>query len=137
MNFKLVKTGIWFKAAFDEDYELIKRIPQGAIIAGKTEKQRNYQFHRKLFAVLKIGYDNQELYDNMELYRARVLIAAGHCDIIMLESGHANFIPKSISYEAIPDDHEFGILYNKVVEKVAQFLNVTNQELAMQVASEF
>jgi hypothetical protein len=137
MEFKLVKKGMAYYPAFDEDYEFSKKVHQGNIVKCKTEKQRNYLFHRKLFAVLKIGFDNQEQYDNMELYRARVLIAVGHCDIIMLESGKANFIPKSISYEAIPDDNEFGILYNKVVEKVAQFLNVTNQELAMQVASEF
>lgn len=137
MEFKLVKSGIWFKPAYDEDLELSKKIKQGFIITGKTERQRNYELHKKAFKVLSIGFENQERFDNFEHYRAYVLIGIGHCDIIILESGQANFIPKSISYEAIPDDFEFGIIYNKIVEKVAQLLNITNQDLAVQVATQF
>ena len=123
--------------AFEEDMELSKYVKQGNIITGKTERQRNYELHKKAFKVLSIGFENQERYDNFEHYRSVILIAIGHCDVIILESGQANFIPKSISYEAIPDDYEFGIIYNKIVEKVASMLNVTNQDLAMQVASQF
>jgi hypothetical protein len=137
MEFKLVHQGIWYKPAYDEDYELSKKVPQGDIITAKTERQRNYELHKKAFKVLQIGYENQTIYDNPELFRARVLIGIGHCNVIVLENGQSNFIPKSMSYDYIKDDYEFGILYNKIVEKVAQIINVTNQELAEQVASQF
>jgi len=137
MEFKLVKSGVWFKPAYDEDYELSKKVAQGNIVTAKTERQRNYELHKKAFKVLSIGFENQTQCECLEHYKARVLIAIGHCKIIYLEDGSANFIPDSISYESVPDDYTFGILYNKIVEKVAQMINVTNQELAEQVASHF
>jgi hypothetical protein len=93
--------------------------------------------HKKAFKCISIGFENQSKYDHFELYRAYILIRAGHCDVIILESGQANFIPKSISYEAVPDDIEFGIIYNKIVEAVANNLMISNEELALQVASHF
>lgn len=137
MEFKLIKYGIYYKPAFEDDYLLSKKVKQGMVIKAKTERQRNYKLHQKAFVCLSIGFENQTQCESLEHYKARVLIAIGHCDIIYLEDGSANFIPKSISYESVPDDYVFGIIYNKIVEKVAQMINVTNQELAEQVASHF
>jgi hypothetical protein len=137
MEFKLAKSGLWYKPAFDEDLELSKKVKQGDLITGKTERQRNYELHKKAFKVLSVGFENQEKEKDFECYRARVLIGIGHCKIVMLENGICNFIPKSISYEAIPDDIEFGLIYTKIVEKVASLLGVTNMDLALQVASHF
>jgi len=99
------------------------------------KKNRNYEFHKKFFALLNIGFENQEREKTLELYRAKVLIQIGHCDFIFTESGQINYIPKSVSYDAIPDNNEFELIYNKAVEYIASKLSLTNEELAIEIAS--
>jgi len=147
MKFELVKKGISFIPATDFDREKAVKIGQGEIVEVSYHKNRNYEFHKKFFALIKIGYDNQpydceELYpeyiDNFELYRAKVLIAIGYCDFILTDTGQMNYIPKSISYGALPDNNDFErLVYNPAVDYIAKKLSITNQELADEVASQF
>lgn len=141
MELRLQKKGMSFYPAFEEDSEACKKIPQGQIIKAKTERQRNYLLHKKLFVVLQIGFDNQPendfVYENIEHYRARVLIGCGWCDVVYLDGGQVNYMPKSISYDSVPDDNLFAEIYNKAVTFIANKIMITDEELGMQVASQF
>jgi hypothetical protein len=41
MKIQLIKKGISYYPAFDEDLELSKKVAQGSIITGATERPRN------------------------------------------------------------------------------------------------
>lgn len=89
---------------------------------------RNYKFHKKLFALLTVGFDNwepdrkrysyngREIAKNFERFREQVLIMAGHYDqVFSLRGDKMELVAKSISYAAM-DDGEFEALYSSVVD---------------------
>lgn len=137
MKFHLAKKGIYFIPATDSDREIAVKIGQGELIEAEFKKGRNYEFHKKFFVLINIGFENQEKEKNFALYRAKLMIQIGCCDVILLDDGSANFIPWSISYDKMPDNNTFEEVYNKAVDYIARQLYITNEELAMEVASHF
>lgn len=138
MKFQLAKRGIYFIPATEQDKEKAVKIGQGEIVDVKYSTNRNALFHRKYFALLNIGFENQDEVINFELYRAKVLIAIGYCDFIFTETGQINYIPKSISYESLPDNNDFErLVYNPSLDYIAKKLYLTNEQLADEVQAQF
>ena len=137
MKFNLSKKGIYYIPATDLDRDKSNKIGQGELVEVEFKKNRNYLFHKKFFVLLNIGFENQDKEQNFALYRAKIMIQIGCCDVILLDNGSANFIPWSISYDSMPDNNTFEEVYNKAVDYIAKQLYITNEELAMEVASHF
>jgi hypothetical protein len=137
MKFEVVKKGIYLIPFGSSDKEKFAKIGQGEICTIDFKKNRNYLFHKKFFSLLNIGFENQDKEDNFDFYRAKVLIAIGHCDTIALDNGTFTFIPKSISYDAIPDNNDFETVYNRAVSYIANKLCMTNEELSIEILSNF
>lgn len=137
MKFHLAKKGIYFIPATDEDQKRSLKIGQGELVEVEFKKNRNYEFHKKFFALINIGFKNQDTFDFIDLYRKYVLIAIGHCDMIVMDDGRVNYSPKSISYDEVPDNNEFEVIYNNAVTFIANKLSITNEELAMEVTTNF
>ena len=146
MKLYLAKRGLSYIPCTDQDKQKSNKIGAGEIVEVVYNKNRNTLFHRKFFALLNIGYENQpegdrytvEKENNFELYRARVLIAIGHCDMIFTDTGQINYIPKSISYSAMPDNNDFERkIYNPAVTYIASKLLISDEELAEEVAANF
>ncbi len=89
---------------------------------------RNYKFHKKMFALLSVGFDSWEpdrkrfnyngraIEKNFERFRDQVLIMAGHYDqVFSLRGDKMELVAKSISYAAM-DDSEFETLYSAVID---------------------
>lgn len=137
MKLLLAKKGNLYIPATDQDREISNKIGQGELLSVTVSKNRNGLLHRKFFALIDIGFDNQDNYTDINLYRSRVMIGIGHCDAIYLEDGTINYIPKSISYDSIPNDIEFQEIYKKTVDFIAKKLHITNEELAEEVLNGF
>jgi hypothetical protein len=137
MKFQLAKRGIYFIPATDSDKEKAVKVGQGEVVDVEFKKNRNTLFHRKFFALLNIGFENQDTINTFELYRAFILIGIGHCDFIFTDTGQINYIPKSISYESMPDNNDFEQVYNKAVSYIALKLSITNEELTNEILSNF
>lgn len=137
MKFLTIKKGFYLIPAFDCDLDVFKKIAVGETIECEYKSKRRYKNLQKFFVLLKIGFDNQDKEQNIELYRARVLIGIGYCDIIYLEDGKINFIPKSISYDNMPNENDFLTIYNKAVEFIARQLDINNEDLALEILSNF
>lgn len=90
------KTGN-FVPADDEAINFCKSISAGGEV--KVSKARNSKHHRKAFALLNLGFDNQNKFDNFEVYRKILTIKAGFFDIAPTKNGEPYYIPKSLSYE--------------------------------------
>ena len=124
-----------FKGATDADDKRWNRFwrmatgkEAGEMFGFETCFPRNPKFHRKLFALLTVGFDNWEpdrkkfaycgrpIEKNFERFREQVLILAGHYDqIFSLRGDRMELVAKSISYAAM-DDAEFEALYSAVID---------------------
>lgn len=137
MKFEVVKKGISLIPFCQADKDKFVKLEQGAVVTVSHDKRRNYEFHKKFFVLITLGFDNQERFKSFEHYRANVLCNIGHCETIFLSDGRMAMIPKSISFDAIPDNNEFETIYSKAVEFIANELFITKEELAEEILSNF
>ena len=137
MKFTAVKKGIYLLPATDADKHKFAKVAQGEIVQVEFDKKRNTQFHRKFFALLNIGFENQDVFDSFEIYREYILIAIGFCVVFIAPNGQPNYKAKSISYENLPDNNDFEKVYNDAVSYIANQLSLTNEELTIEILSNF
>lgn len=124
-----------FKGATDKDDKRWNRFwrmavskEAGELFDVETCFPRNPKFHRKMFALLAVGFDSWEpdrkrfsyngraIEKNFERFREQVLILAGHYDqVFSLRGDRMELVAKSISYAAM-DDSEFEALYSAVID---------------------
>jgi hypothetical protein len=104
--------------------EFIAKIKLGGAVKAKVTRQRNPAFHRKMFALLNLGfeawepqgkeYKGEPVAKNFEQFRNDVTVLAGYYDTAITLKGETRLTAKSISFGAMDED-EFGKLYNEVV----------------------
>lgn len=99
----------------DEAKAKLKRVKSGEPIIIDFKPKRNARFHRKLFALLKVIFQNQEHYESIDHLREMVTIKAGHCETILAPNGYTHFKAKSISFSEM-DEAEFEDFYSKILD---------------------
>lgn len=92
-----------------------------------VKKIRNVRFHSKFFALLKIVFDNQEIFDDKEFLREELTKAAGYYTHYKNHLGVSCYKAKSISFEKM-DEIEFESFYNSFLQKCCEIFNF-DQEL--------
>lgn len=95
----------------------------------ERHKKRNYKFHKKLFALLDIGFDAFEpptqeykglpVQKNFKRFRKDVTIAAGFYEAVADINGNVRLEAKSISFAKM-EENEFEQLYSKVADVLLQ-----------------
>ena len=120
MKFTIVKQlNNSFKVAYDSDYEKIKRIKVGDFLECEIRKPRNYQFHKKFFALIQMIYQNQEIYNNIDDLREDLTISAGYYVKRENLQGEAIKKAKSIKFSEM-DEHEFSDYYSRVLDEIVK-----------------
>ena len=117
-----------------EDEEKLKSLPLDWEGIATLKHPRNYQFHKKYFALLKLGFENQERYKNKDHYRYVMQMKAGFYDLVTTDKGVLP-LPKSISFGSM-ENHEFNDLYEKVLTEVSNDLGLGTDELSQEVECE-
>lgn len=116
------------KKAWNRFWRRVINAEPGELFTLETIFPRNPKFHRKMFALLSVGFDSWEpdrkrfnyngraIEKNFERFREQVLIMAGHYDqVFSLRGDKMELVAKSISYAAM-DDAEFETLYSAVID---------------------
>ena len=105
---------------YDADYDSKKKLKIGETYKCKITKPRNYEFHRRYFALINCAFEylderQTDFFKNdVELFRKTVEIAAGNCELVYsIKRQEWIEIPKSISFSSM-DDLEFQELYERV-----------------------
>jgi len=94
---------------------------------------RNYKFHKKMFALIKLCYENQEHYNNMEHLRKDLIKAAGfYSERKNHISGETSLEADSISFSSM-DEAEFSEVYNRVLDVVSELLGSNSEEIRDEV----
>jgi len=107
------------------------KLKMGEFYEVEIKKKRNVKFHRKLFALFNICFENQEQFETLEDLRAWITIKAGYYKEIKTPTG-VFYMPKSISFSKM-DDIEFEEYYNKCIIVVMKFIGVERMELIEEI----
>lgn len=106
----------------EQDQERVKRFKLGDVVRAKVSKPRNYEHHKKLFALLGFIADNSDVYNTPEKVLTVLKILTGHCEFIAdPRTGELMAQPASISFEVM-DQIEFSEWYEKAVNAAVQHL---------------
>lgn len=91
---------------YDYDFDEKKKLKIGEVYKVEVTKARNYDFHKKYFALINCSWEYQNdktqkhFKDSVEQFRKTIEISAGHCDTIYSISRKEWIeIPKSVSFE--------------------------------------
>ncbi|WP_293666522.1 DUF1367 family protein [uncultured Parabacteroides sp.] len=120
MDIFLLNTSSGLKPCYDEDYEEKKKLKIGQTYKAKITLARNYELHKKYFALIHCAwaYQNEKTVEhfkhNVDCFRKTVEIAAGYCDTVYnIRLKDWVDIPKSIAFDKM-DEFEFRDLYDNV-----------------------
>jgi hypothetical protein len=135
MNFyaTILKPSNRLIAINDSDLDQIKRLKQNTEYKFEVVHPRNYQFHKKFYALLNLGFANQDRYEHFEEYRAIKTMQAGFFKMIVTEKGKV-FIPESISFSNM-DELEFEVVYKKILDIIASEISITSQDIENELLS--
>lgn len=132
----LIRTLSGFKPAYDSDIELSKKIKLNEIYTYEFKKERNYNFHKKFFALVKLVFDNQEQYTNFEHLRKDLIIESGNYDLRYDLLGVEIREAKSISFAQM-DEIQFSELYSSVIDVIVKYFHFDKEEIIDNVEQYF
>lgn len=108
-------TGGVLTPADHESAEVMQKVSDGGTIILEYKPKRNYQFHKKMFALLKLILSNTDKYENMTDLLTEMKLKAGHYQEHITTKGNVIYVPKSIAFDEM-DEAEFSQLYSKFID---------------------
>ena len=117
---------------YDADLDEKKKLKIDEVYKVKISRPRNIRFHRKFFALIKLVYDNQERFNNLEYLRKELTIAAGFYDTYIDLTGVEVQVAKSISFGSMDED-EFSELYSRFIDAIGVHFGFEKQSMMDEV----
>lgn len=123
----LYRSGFAFFPASNSDTEIMYQFAEGEIFSCEVRKTRNYGNHRRFFALLKLAFENQDMFDNMGWFREWILIKSGNFESCKTPEGFI-YRAKSISFSSL-DEIEFRELYRSVSQTIIDTCKITEKQI--------
>lgn len=109
---------------YDSDLDLKKRLKVGSTVKCKISNPRNYEHHKKFFALLRLTFDNLpcnlaeywHIHNEEDMLR-RFKRDLGYYTSTLNERGEREIEYQSISFSAM-EQHEFERFYNQCIDLV-------------------
>ena len=104
---------------YDEDFDEKKKLKIGAYYSVEVKLLRNYEFHKKYFALINLAWEyltekQQDFFKTKEKFRKTIEMAAGFSEIIYsIARKEWIEMPLSIAFDKL-DEAGFTDLYEKV-----------------------
>ncbi len=119
----------------DDDQTFVRQLKTGQVIRAQFRKSRNPHFHRKFFALLKLGFDYFEpepcrmmstgqLFTpekNFDEFRRWVTVRAGFYDVIGYPDGGVRVRARSLKFSSMSQE-VFEQLYSAAVDVLLHFV---------------
>ena len=123
-----------FLPAHDSDLELARQIKVGDVYRFQYSKPRNYEFHKKFFALMDLVFQNQENYTDRNELREDLTIEAGFWfEKTNYITGEVTKKAKSINFSSM-DENEFGELYRAMLDTVIRVFGWEGSDIEANVA---
>jgi hypothetical protein len=119
----------------ESDQEVFDRLKDQGEYLIDIKKPRNYRFHKKVFALFNVMFNNQDRFEVKEVMIDYIKIKAGIIEDLGIIDGKLCYKVKSISYAAM-DEFEFNDFYVHI-KRIAwkEFMpNSTEEEIDRAVA---
>jgi len=130
MKIHLVKTlDGSLKASDKEATEALKKIKLDTVVSCEIKRKRNYEHHKKFFALLNLVLENTEKYDTIDQLLVEVKLRLGYVSTLIVD-GNICYTPKSISFAKMKQD-TFNKFYSKTIDIVLKYflIGANKQEL--------
>jgi hypothetical protein len=126
-------------AADEPSLLLLRKYKVGEVYRADLVRPRNYKHLCLIMALLNLTYEHlperhARSYASFNQFRYAVAEASGHVESYVSLEGEIKSRPGSLSYDAIPDDVEFGKVASAMMTVCARILEVSEPELAIEVA---
>lgn len=129
MKLLVIKNQRGLIPAYNSDYDAYSKIPLNEIFEIEYKKPRNIKFHRKYFSLLKLAFENQSDYNNINDMRYDFNIVLGYYDEIVNKiTGEVYKKSKSISFNNM-EETEFSELYEKTKDLICRWIGITNEQI--------
>jgi len=118
---------------YNSDLEALKsaKLKENDIYEVDIKRKRNYEFHKKYFALINLCFDNQETFTEFEDLRNYLTMKAGY--VKKIETGTGQMIlPLSISFAKM-DNIEFEQLYQKTIDVICKFIDVDEKGIMSEI----
>lgn len=125
-----------FSIAHNSDYEKAKKLKAGVQFECTVIKKRNYEFHKKYFALLNMLFENQEVYNNIDHLRKDLTVEAGFYEVRYNIKGEEIKEAKSVSFGSMKEE-EFSDLYSKTLDAIVLHFNFEKQDIIDNVEQYF
>jgi hypothetical protein len=112
---------------YPSDQDEKRKLKLGIDYECEIKTPRNYQFHKKLFALFNLGCQNSKLDMPFETYRKYITIKAGFYNAYNTPKG-VFYEAQSISFASM-DEVTFQELYSRVMDKIIEDIGSTSQEI--------
>ena len=119
---------------YPSDYEEKKKLKKDRVYSCEIKYERNYEFHKKFFALCKIGCEYSKTVEMpFDAFREYITIKAGYAEIYLTPKG--KFVrAKSISFAKM-EQEEFEMLYSRVLDKIILDTDFNKQEIEKNLLS--
>ena len=116
--------------ATEQDHDALKRFKLGATVRCEVKQMRNYEFHKKFFALLQFAFDQwsesempeykgERVQPNFDRFRRDVTILAGYSYPVVAVNGEVRVEADSISFANMSEE-TFESLYSKTIDVILQ-----------------
>lgn len=107
--------------ADSESEEMLRKIKSGVPVSCELKRPRNYENHKRYFAMLKIAFENQIMFGSIGELREAVAIEAGHTRLIKLVDGSYQKVARSISFGSMNED-QFQDLFSRSIDVIIKYV---------------
>jgi len=135
MKLAFIKSSKGIIPVCEESADMFKRIPDKSYVMVEYIKKRNYENHKRWFAMAKVCFDMQEQFDNSEIFRKHLLMIAGHFETVIIEHPKTKEVttqywPKSLEFAKM-DELAFQSMFRKCITGfISRYGNgITEREL--------
>lgn len=124
MEVFLKKSNFGFVVEYGNDYDEVKKIPEGAEVKAIITRPRNIGHHRKFFALLRLVAENLpeelDIFQNQKLLLNEIKFQLGHFEMFKSIDGNPYYEVKSISFGSM-DQTEFNEFYSRTIDVILKY----------------
>lgn len=149
MDLIIIKTASGLFAPYGEEAQAAcAGVKVGQLLQGKFTRMRNYEFHKKFFALMQIGFDiwsdsgagavykGEVIAPNLDRFRKDITILAGFYETSVRLDNTVRIEAKSIGFGSM-DQIEFEQVYSKCIDVILKHVmrpgQMTEEQLRARV----
>ena len=131
MTINMLKTKQGLTPLYNSGYDSYQKLKIGWEGEVTFKQIRNYDFHKKFYALINMAFQNEEQYKNFDHYRKSLIIKAGFYNAYDMD-GWVHKEADSISFASM-DGIEFEKLYSKMLDVIIKEMGITGEEVAQNI----